>query len=129
MQSWVELAQRAKAFATRRMKLVPRLLHTSLIEEQILAYIYTSGHDLRAVPDPSREAPLTDNGRFPAPEAVRAVERLARIGLLRRSEPNFSTQTGEAGRLARLNGYGLTDFAVSELTLALPQVTELQVAV
>ncbi len=121
LQTWDDVASRAKEFAARRMLLTRRFIGASDIGDQLLAYIFVSGHDLRPVVDLSQDYGISYQGMFPTAKVLAIAETLVQQGLLKRFRPHRDLHGGSAADvLASAPYFELSDDAVEKLTGTAP---------
>ena len=117
LASWTDVAACAKAFASRRTQLTHRFLNAVDLSEQLLAYIYVSGRDLRPVIDLSQDYGICYPGMFPTSKVLPAAERLVQQGLLNRSRARRDLRADDPSTiLGSAPRFELSDAAVEKLT-------------
>jgi len=117
LATWDGVATCAIAFTDRRLRLTNRFFGASGLTDQLLAYVYVSGRDLRPILDPGTDIGITYPGMFPSHAVLFAAQRLVQRGLLRPVPQRHSG--GEPAALLRAVRFALTDQAVEMLTGAL----------
>lgn len=108
--SWDEVAVQVRGFANRRRQLAGRFLNANDPVEQILAYVFVSGRDLRSLPDADAATGRHYPGLFPEAVVTAAADRLADAGLLVRLRRPASGGADPTGHFV------LSDAAVELLT-------------
>ncbi len=107
--SWSDAAAAAKTFASRRSLLTRRFLGATRLSDQLLAYIFVSGRDLKPIGPETDEWTAVYPGFFPLRRIRHVAERLAHEGWLVRSK-------AEPGSAIDLPRFGLTPAALTQLT-------------
>ncbi len=115
--TWDDVAVRVRDFASRRHQLTRRFLGTTDPGDQLLAYVFVSGHDLRPVIDLAEDYGISYPGLFPTAKLLPAAERLVQKGLLRRLKVTAQTSSaGPAKVLMSAPHFALSDAALEKLT-------------